>query len=285
MTRRSWNTTELVATLRGLAAEGVSKSNAAAKVGVTAPYVGQLAVKFGIEFRHGLSKPDGDRAGRMAQMYRAGSTLEQIGQHYKITRERVRQIITKHFGTSRVDGGQHKQVAGKRAREAATRDAKYLAEYGCSYAGYRALADIGRAMVDGGDSYYRTPIGAYGSQRANAQRRGIEWQLNLQEWWQIWQASGKWSDRGRDGFVMCRHGDLGPYALGNVFIGTSAENASTRKGNSGLLPRGVSLQNGKTYAAKRSIGGKQTHLGTFKTPEEAHAAYLASAPGYLRRRA
>lgn len=121
-------------------------------------------------------------------------------------------------------------------------------------------------------------VGAFNSQRRNARKRKIGWHLTLLEWWTIWQQSGKWEERGRgSGYVMCRYGDLGPYALGNVFIGGARENTSegTRKNKD--LPMGVSFRtrgNWQAYEASISIAGKKCRLGSFKTPTEAHAAYL-----------
>ena len=45
-----------------------------------------------------------------------------------------------------------------------------------------------------------------------------------------------------------------------------------------LLPRGVFRQTKcETYQASISVNGKSQYLGTFPTPEEAHAAYVAAA--------
>ena len=67
---------------------------------------------------------------------------------------------------------------------------------------------------------------AFRLQKNNARTRGIEWRLSLREWWEIWQASGHWNNRGRLSlqYVMCRHGDCGPYAVGNVYIATVMQN-------------------------------------------------------------
>lgn len=42
----------------------------------------------------------------------------------------------------------------------------------------------------------------------------------------------------------------------------------------GLL--GVSKADSRGFRARIFYAGKETHLGTFKTPEDAHAAYLAA---------
>jgi hypothetical protein len=57
---------------------------------------------------------------------------------------------------------------------------------------------------------------------AGAKTRGIPFLLTFEEWWQIWQDSGHWEERGNlsGQYVMCRNADQGPYAVGNVRIDT-----------------------------------------------------------------
>ena len=73
-----------------------------------------------------------------------------------------------------------------------------------------------------------TPTKKYLRQKTCAiTQRGIEFTLTFQEWWDIWQQSGKWEERGRKKgqYVMSRYGDTGPYAVGNVFIQTHTDNS------------------------------------------------------------
>jgi hypothetical protein len=118
-------------------------------------------------------------------------------------------------------------------------------------------------------------------QRWHAKDRGIEWHLTYEQWLVIWLESGHWHQRGnRVGcYVMARHGDTGPYAVGNVSIITCSQNISEAERPERTLPRGVYYPSNSTtgYVAKRSVGGKHVYLGTFRTPEEAHAAYLRAA--------
>ena len=55
----------------------------------------------------------------------------------------------------------------------------------------------------------------YDDQKAKAKCRGIEFTLTFEEWWDIWQQSGKWAERGiRKGqYVMSRNADIGGYTL------------------------------------------------------------------------
>jgi hypothetical protein len=69
----------------------------------------------------------------------------------------------------------------------------------------------------------------YDSHRANAGKRGIPFELTFDEWLGVW--GDKLDRRGnhKDELVMCRNGDRGAYAVGNVRIASPAENAQDRK--------------------------------------------------------
>ena len=60
----------------------------------------------------------------------------------------------------------------------------------------------------------------------SAVTRGIEFQLTFDAWLSIWLESGHWHERGchKGQYVMSRRGDIGPYAIGNVFIQTTEMN-------------------------------------------------------------
>ncbi|WP_234684681.1 hypothetical protein [Bradyrhizobium monzae] len=62
--------------------------------------------------------------------------------------------------------------------------------------------------------------------RVNAKDRGIGFELTFPQWLEIWIASGRVRRRGcrRGQYVMARHGDRGPYAVGNVKIILASEN-------------------------------------------------------------
>lgn len=280
MTGIQKKTVEHVAILRAMAGNGKTRAQAAEVIGLSVAQVGLIARKHSIKFEHAArinKAPPDARAYRMAAMYRGGSTLEQIGQIYRITRERVRQILTKHFEFNRVDGGQYKQVNDRRARADARRDARYLQKTGCTFAEWKAICDVGAAMRQSGIGAYRCPGRAYSGQKANAARRGIGWDLTLAEWWRIWTESGKWEERGRgSGYVMCRHGDVGPYAVGNVFIARGFENSSERRDKKSNLPTGVTSRNGSRFYAKRMIDGTLLNLGGYPSAEAAYSAYLAA---------
>ena len=73
----------------------------------------------------------------------------------------------------------------------------------------------------------------YINHKSHAKRRGIPFLLTFEEWWAVWEQSGKWEQRGfRKGqYVMARFADQGAYEVGNVRICTVSENALERAAN------------------------------------------------------
>ena len=155
-----------------------------------------------------------------------------------------------------------------------------LESFQCTAAEWCELRDIGHEMLRRGARQDTMPLRAYSHQRTAALNvRGIGWELTLMQWWAIWRDSGHWHERGAGrGYQMCRKGDEGPYAVGNVYIGPGAVNLSAASKKE-LLPLGVArLTKGKLkpYRAICWVDGKQRHLGCFGTADEAHKAYLAA---------
>ena len=87
------------------------------------------------------------------------------------------------------------------------------------------------------NAWFKTPRGRYHQHKGKALARGIEWRLTFEEWWGLWQTSGKWEQRGRrrDQYVMARFGDQGAYERDNVRICLAGEN--TEEMRRGLPPR------------------------------------------------
>ena len=65
-----------------------------------------------------------------------------------------------------------------------------------------------------------TPRGKYTQQKAHAKARGVEFRMTYDEWWGLWEASGKYHLRGKSlgRYCMSRKGDTGAYEVGNVEI-------------------------------------------------------------------
>lgn len=263
--------------------DGLTAGETAARLGMCRQTVDRYAKRSGVKFNRKPHKnrktgPD-KRASQMIALYRSGHTLVHTGAVFSVTRERVRQIITKYAGRLSATCGQSMITRSKRDRARAERNDRCLAKWGCGLDEYRRIRAIEKDMLAQGFGAYRTPRFAYSSQRNNARHRGIPWELTLGQWWSIWEASGKWEQRGRgQGYVMCRRGDAGPYAVGNVFIATARENCSDRRQKKSGLPMGVSLKRGRYVAHRTYVGVKKHYIGSFDTPEQAHAAYLTFTP-------
>lgn len=162
----------------------------------------------------------------------------------------------------------------------------------------RALLDKWAACIYGcsqeeavrlnGGAHLTTPgsdANRYQSQRGKARKRGISWEISLAEWIAVWADSGKRELRGRGKgrYCMARHGDCGPYRVGNVSIILASENS--REGiKQAVMPTGPHPRLGKgrgwTFVPGRRrrpyqvMVGKK-FIGTFATQGEAEAAYAA----------
>jgi hypothetical protein len=69
------------------------------------------------------------------------------------------------------------------------------------------------------------PLRAFRVQQSGAAERGIGWELSFEQWWELWKDKYHLRGRTKGCLVMCRTGDKGPYAVGNVRIATIKENA------------------------------------------------------------
>lgn len=219
--------------VRAAAAEGLTRKQAVERFGVCYSTIHRLANEYGIHFpRSGTGPADAERATAMEAMYRGGKTLAEIGTLYGVTRERVRQILSRHQRMTADEGGQAFKARINREKSRVKKEALCQERYGCSLAERRMLLRIGREMVKDGCGRYRTPTYAFTSQRSNAKARGIDWSMTLLDWWRVWEASGKWAERGRgQGFMMCRFGDAGAYEIGNVYIATGVHNGTVQPNN------------------------------------------------------
>lgn len=150
--------------------------------------------------------------------YKRGWLLRQIGQKYNLSRERIRQIV-KEQGVASSEGGallQRKiekpiheaKLAAKKLKNKTRRVKK---DWGCSLELYEKL---------GGNSYQNTIIRKFHLLRHQIRNKGGKWNLTLEEWWEIWEKSGKYNQHGlkKHQFVMARINKKGPISKINVRI-------------------------------------------------------------------
>jgi hypothetical protein len=267
---------------------GISARLIAKKHSVNIATVYKAARTAGEVKRCGVGAGSAVRAEQMAQSYTAGLTLVQIGEIHGVTRERVRQIISA-AGITGKDGGKSVSTAINRRRRGDA--AKLRLENRCM-SRLKCSADQIKAITGSHEVWTNRITRAYLTQSRNAEERGIDFLMPFPEWWAVWQASGKWSERGRGAYVMARNGDIGPYAIGNVRICTQSENSKesylktpgrVRAAKAAANPnnkrrlgcgRGWVLVPG-LKAKPYQVHVRKKHVGMFATPDEAHAAYVA----------
>lgn len=120
--------------------------------------------------------------------------------------------------------------------------------------------------------YVKTPRGRYAFHKSSAKQRGIPFLLTFEDWWDIWQSSGRWEQRGRrrDQYVMARFGDRGAYERSNVRICLSGENTDEMR--QGLPPRSRrSLE--EQRAANRAYKQKERQGRIILDPVRAKMAF------------
>lgn len=156
------------------------------------------------------------RTQQFVELYKAGQTLLQIAEAYGLTRERVRQLITRAGIHRNLGGGallsQQRQI-DRRVKQ----ETRYQKKFGCSREKYLQLRTLGA-------------VHAFQVQRSGAAARGIDWKLRLIDWWRVWEESRHWSERGKNlgQYVMSRKYDARGYEVGNVYIQTSSRNSSEK---------------------------------------------------------
>lgn len=145
---------------------------------------------------------DTARAEKMATMYLQGVPLQKIGGQFKVSRERVRQIL-RTVGIDASEGGQALKSRIRRATEA-PKISVYAVRLGLSQEAYEVAMDSGLLQ-------------AFRNQCRSAEARDIKWRLTYPQWLAVWQASCKLDQRGRgaDAYCMSRINDAGGYELGS----------------------------------------------------------------------
>lgn len=103
-----------VEALRSLAEQGQTLPAAAKAIGIGYQAAGNYARAAGIKFKHASIRDVGTREFQMDALFRSGKTLQEIGDAYCITRERVRQLLGK-TGTPAASGGLAIRTARRRA--------------------------------------------------------------------------------------------------------------------------------------------------------------------------
>ena len=191
-----------------------------------------------------------ERQQEAVSLYRSGHTLQQIGDKYGLTRERIRQILVA-AGISWTDGGQHVLHVAKttirRNSVLSRRNKNAISLYGCTYeTAIRHNDGISLRKKGGLACRYLT------QKHCAIHTRDIAWEITFPEWAQVWKDSGKLDERGlwADGYCMARKGDVGPYSADNVYITTVAANSADYQAE--LKIRGVVCPDGYRRLPERA---------------------------------
>lgn len=147
----------------------------------------------------------------IAELFKLGYTYPLLATRFGISESTI-YLVIKKAGVSRHDGGQ--SLIARLRREAIKED-KFFNKYGVSVVRIGALEDALSAR------------NKFKQQKGQARYRGISWELSFADWWEIWEQSGAWRQRGRvhgESKMMARLGDVGPYSKENVRIVSMVEN-------------------------------------------------------------
>lgn len=168
----------------------------------------------------------GDYIQDIIRSFLNGATTVELGKKYGVSRERIRQLLKMEGYTSK-DGG-HFGGINKERRLAANnkkkqdiqkiKDSRVKRIYGCSYALWEELGGHTYKTANGDDP--SQPIYKFRNIRNQCKHNGIEWNLTLEQWWDIWQKSGQWKNRGtkKGQYVLARKDKSKPYKIGNVHV-------------------------------------------------------------------
>ena len=203
---------------------------------------------------------------QMREWFLDGKTLQEIAdfQEPPISRERVRQLLKKYFGITKIDGGKFvnctpKKIANEIELKNKRQDrltARYAVHFLCNRDDFIKYQGKDWSQTERKEGARGNFANAYFEQRNNAKLRNIGWDITFPEWCEIWLSSGRWELRGRGkGYCMTKIGDTGPYSKDNVEIKTIGQNFSDS-----FLKHSQADRRAKAAAnGKHIIGVLQTH--------------------------
>jgi transposase-like protein len=224
---------------------GVTLAKICRTFGLGKDSIYRIAYTHGVRRYRAPNEEQTERNAEMARLYQDGVTLAEIGDIYGVTRERVRQLVLK-AGVNPLNGGAHvvwKERAEtrvlERARKKVLRRERYEARcwklFGCSAEVIDSFGGYNSSYRNRGYSQFgNNPIYVYINTRYLMMHHWhARWEISFPEWWAIWEASGKWKQRGRHGGGYClgRIDKKGPFTKDNVHVVTLSQNSFNTKGN------------------------------------------------------
>lgn len=155
-----------------------------------------------------------ERTEKMVEMYKSGMTLQEIGDFYSVSRQRVEQLL-KPLGINKMSGGasvkskaRHAELESKRKERL---DRRSYESYGCSHEERKRIS---------GPKRYEGFAEQYMNQRNSSISRGVPWKITLPEWIEAWNNSGLIDLRGRgaDCYVLTRKDFTIGFTKDNVLV-------------------------------------------------------------------
>jgi hypothetical protein len=132
-----------------------------------------LSENIGVLRRYVLALSHGGRAAEMMKMYADGMTLDEIGSHYGVTRERIRQVLTTTFGdyrSVRPDELRYERAIRQRAEALAEWDERFGAEIERRFALNESDVTISKALGAG-----ERKVANYRTRHGLRRTRGLDW--------------------------------------------------------------------------------------------------------------
>lgn len=165
------------------------------------------------------------KAAQLAEKYKSGMTLEEIGATESVTRERVRQLLAM-VDISGKDGGAHKHAISRSAaiesQKVSRREIRCQKVYGCAFREFVAVANSNSLVRNKSNRL----LSLYWHHRTTAQRAAIEWGFSLPQYAELIGDRAHLFKRARDGLVLSRIDKHGPFTPENCTVATLAQNSA-----------------------------------------------------------
>jgi DNA-binding CsgD family transcriptional regulator len=194
-----------------------------------------------------------ERAKALAENYKQGMTLEEIGIQERMTRERVRQLISS-IGIKKEDGGSHKRAARNSVARAidnrARAEKRCFHVYGCSLEEFFALTRTNQLKRHANNRL----IQLYWHHRGTAQRQHTEWKFTLPQYAALLNGREHLFKRERNSLVLGRKDKNGPFSPENCEILTLAQNSFYTGGLKSAARKNRALYAKRLFDDGKTIG-------------------------------
>lgn len=196
---------------QGINIETIAKKIGIDKISVEAILVGEKLINSPYNYSTLL-----ERNKIIVEKYKKGIPMTEIGILFDLTRQGI-QLILKKENIDLKNGGASKRAINKnnKINKQIKNNQKKTCEdkWGCTIEQWQLLRDMH-------EEFQKTPIARFIQHRSNAKREKIKWNLSLWDWWEFWNLSGKYTERGRGPgkFCMSRKDWSKPYQKGNLVI-------------------------------------------------------------------